>query len=240
MTKTLAVIDFDGGGAATKSAFYPNNDNIRCFEPWVMQKGDRTAYDYPATHDRVMSIMQFLLSEHETVWGVHVTGIDLWDNICTNNMRIADLGLAKDGIEAADNRGAGTGRRVEFQWDWAIRTTRFHQLTAMCRALVKRGVRVFWETHLKLTNYTAGAADASRAEWRPAWEKASNNYMFQIVLCERNDLEGEEGNIIRSEFTATFEKSKTDASLQGQRSTVLITESGKNPNWMGLPELNKL
>jgi len=53
-------------------------------------------------------------------------------------------------------------------------------------------------------------------------------------------LEGEEGNIIRSEFTATFEKSKTDASLQGQRSTVLITEHGKNPNWMGLPELNKL
>ena len=91
MTKTLAVIDFDGGGAATKSAFYPNNDNIRCFEPWVMQKSDRTAYDYPATHDRVMGIMQFLVSEHENIWGVHVTGVDLWDNICINNMRIAGI-----------------------------------------------------------------------------------------------------------------------------------------------------
>ena len=119
MSDILAVIDFDGGGAGTKSAFYPDNDNIRCWDPWVMQKGDRTAYDYPATHDRVMSIMQFLVNEHETLWGVHITGIDLWDNVCQNNMRITDLGLAKDGIgqqtteaqvRALGFRTSGTGR----------------------------------------------------------------------------------------------------------------------------------
>ena len=107
--KHLAVLDFDGGGAATKSAFYPNNKSIRCWDPWVMQTGDRTAYDYPATHDRVMSILQYTLSEHDQYWGVLVTGVDLWDSVATNCMRIADLGLAKDGIDAADNRGAGTG-----------------------------------------------------------------------------------------------------------------------------------
>ena len=240
MSDILAVIDFDGGGAGTKSAFYPDNDNIRCWDPWVMQKGDRTAYDYPATHDRVMSIMQFLVNEHETLWGVHITGIDLWDNVCQNNMRITDLGLAKDGIEAADNRGAGQGTRIQNQWDWQIRTTRFHQLTALCRALVKRGVRVFWETHLKMTNYTQGRGEDSAASWKPAWEKSSNNYMFQIVLCERNDMVGEDGRVIRSEYTATFEKSKTNAMLQGQRSIILVTEQGKTPNWLGLPELEKL
>ena len=237
--KILAVIDFDGGGAASKSAFYPENEQIRCWEPWVMGKGDRTAYDYPSTHDRVMSIMQFLLSEHETIWGVHVTGIDLWDSVCTNNMRIVDLGLSRDGIESADNRGAGTGQRVQMQFDWAIRTTRFHQLTAMSRALVKKGVRVFWETHLKVTNYAMGGNQAD-ATWKPAWEKSSNNYMFQIILCERNDTLGENGEVIRSDFTATFEKSKTNAALQGQRSTILITEQDRNPNWIGLPELDKL
>ena len=205
-----------------------------------MQQRDRTAYGYPATHDRVMSIMQFLVNEHETLWGVHITGIDLWDNVCQNNMRITDLGLAKEGIEAADNRGAGQGTRIQNQWDWQIRTTRFHQLTALCRALVKRGVRVFWETHLKMTNYTQGRGEDSAASWKPAWEKSSSNYMFQIVLCERKDMVGEDGRVIRSEYTATFEKSKTNAMLQGQRSIILVTEQGKTPNWLGLPELEKL
>lgn len=237
--KELWIIDFDGGGAATKSAFYRDNTRIKCWEPVVMQKNDRTAYDYPATHERVMSIMQFALEEHKNLWGVLITGTDLWDNICQNNMRIVDLGLAKDGIEAADNRGAGQGTRVQNQWDWAIRTTRFHQLTAVCKALVRRGVRVFLETHLKKTNYSGGRNEDG-APWRPAWEKHTNNLLFQIVLCERNDIEDDDGNVAMSEFTATFEKSKTNAALQSQRSTILVTEQGKTPNWYGLPELEKL
>jgi len=236
--KYLAILDFDGGGAATKSAFYPDNKYIKCWDPWVMNVNDRTAYDYPATHDRVMSILQYTLSEHDKYWGVLVTGVDLWDSVATNCMRIADLGLSRDGIDAADNRGAGTGRRVEYQWDWAIRTTRFHQMTATCRGLVKRGVRVFWETHLKMTNYSS--ANEQNAQWRPAWEKATNNYLFQIVLCERNDITDDNGDVIMSEYTATFEKSKTDASLQGQKSIILRTEQGKRPTWNGLPELENL
>ena len=39
-----------------QSAFHRDNDNIKTFEPWVMMKGDSTAYNYPATHDRVMSL----------------------------------------------------------------------------------------------------------------------------------------------------------------------------------------
>ena len=236
--KHLAVLDFDGGGAATKSAFYPDNKHIRCWDPWVMQTGDRTAYDYPATHDRVMSILQYTLSEYDEYWGVLVTGVDLWDSVATNCMRIADLGLAKDGIDAADNRGAGTGRRVEYQWDWAIRTTRFHQMTALCRGLVKRGVRVFWETHLKMTNYSSN--NEQNAKWRPAWEKASNNYLYQIIKCDRTDTYDDDGNVTLSEYTATFEKSKTDAALQGQKNVILRTEQGKRPTWYGLPELQNL
>jgi len=36
----------------------------------------------------------------------------------------------------------------------------------------------------------------------------------------------------------SFEKSKTDAGLQGQKRTVLVTEVGKAPIFYGLPELN--
>ena len=43
--------------------------------------------------------------------------------------------------------------------------------------------------------------------------------------------------MIKSEYTVTFEKCKTNASLQGQKRTVLVTEVGKPPVWIGLPEL---
>ena len=235
--KQFWVIDFDNGGSATKSAYYPNNEGIKCWEPWVYLKGERTAYDYPATHDRTMKIMQFAMEKHEDLWGVLITGIDLWDSVATNCMRIQDLGLSKDGIEAADNRGVGSNERVQQQWDWAIRVTRFHQLTAVCRALVKRGVRVFWETHMK-DLYSKGGK-IIESDGTPAWEKSSAGYMFQIVHCRRKD-EVEDGNVVGETFTATFEKSKTDATLQGQRRTILTTRQGEKPNFMGLPELERL
>lgn len=232
--KQLWCIDFDGGASACKSAYYRNNNNIRCWEPWVMQTKDRTAYDYPATHDRVMDILRFALTEHENLWGVMITGVDLWDNVCINNMKITDMGIAKDGIEASD-----PSKTVGNQWNWSMRSTRFHQLTSMCRGLVKRGVAVFLETHLKKTNYSHGSSEQG-APWRPAWEKSTNNLLFQIVMFERTDIEDEEGEPLMSEYTATFEKSKTDSTLQGQKINILKTEQGMTPVWYGLPELDRL
>tara|TARA_R100000152_G_C6778583_1_gene209388 strand:- start:655 stop:1641 length:987 start_codon:yes stop_codon:yes gene_type:complete len=239
----LWILDFEGGGAANKSAFYPNESRIKCWDPWEHMKGNRTSYDYPGTHDRTMSITQFALDiaqkqrdpdyEGTRLWGFLVTGVDLWDSVCVNCMRIVDLNIAKDGIEAAD-----WNKKVGHQWDWAIRKTRFHQLTNVCRGLVKAGVRVFWETHLRMTNYTWGNAENSDPKWRPDWEKASNNFVFQILMCERKDTYDDESDkVIRSEYTITFEKSKTNAKLQGQQRTTLITEAGKEPQWFGLPEL---
>lgn len=234
--KELWIIDFDGGGAANKSAFHPDNTAIKIWEPYIYMSGDRTAYNYADTHQRVMRILQFAVKKADTVWGVLVTGTDQWDSVCINNMRINDLGLAKDGIEAADNRGAGTGQRVEYQWDWALRKSRFQQLTALSQGLVKKGVKVFLETHLSLTNYTSN--NEANAQWRPAWEKSTNNFLFQILKCEREDTFDDEGNVVKQTFTGVFEKSKTNASIQGQKRTILITEIGKEPIWYGLPELN--
>jgi len=208
-----------------------------------MSKGDRTAYNYPETHDRVMGIAQFANEiaqkqrdpeyEGTRLWGLLVTGVDLWDSVCVNCMRIVDLKIASDGIEAAD-----WNKKVGHQWDWAIRKTRFHQLTALCRGLVKSGVRVFWETHLKLTNYSWGNSENSDPKWRPDWEKASNNFVYQVLIMNREDVHDEDtGDVTRSIYTATFEKSKTNAKLQGQKRTILVTEAGKEPQWFGLPEL---
>jgi len=235
--KKFWVIDFDSGGSATKSAYYSENENIKCWEPWVYMEGGRSAYNYPDTHDRVINIMKVALEETDNLWGVLISGIDQWDAVATNCMRIADLGLSKDGIEAADNRGAGDNTRVQSQWDWAVRVARFHQLTAMCRALVKRGTRVFWETHMKDV-YKDGKV--SKTDGAPAWEKSSAGYMYQIVHCRREVTTDDEGEMTGEKYTATFTKSKTDSTLQGQSMTTLVTQHGKPPKFMGLPELERL
>lgn len=234
--KRLMCVDFDGGAQANKSAFHPEIDTMVCLEPYVYTQDDRTAVDYPATHDRVMKLLQYCVHNHENIWGVLITGVDGWDSVCINNMRIQDLGLARDAISAADVRGSGKdSRRVEFQWDWGIRRTRFHQMTTLCRGLFKRGVKVFLETHLgKLDEDDRNSIRG----WRPAWEKSTSGLVFQILLFEREDVYDDEGRLTNQVFTATYEKSKTDVGLQGQRRTILTTEVGGNPKWYGLQELN--
>jgi len=235
----LHAVDFDMGVAMLNSAVNKNT-NIKSWKPWQMGVSDRTAYDYPGTHQRVMDIMKYILHQVQTgeqeVWGVLVSGLDSWLEICTNNMRIIDLGLAKDGIEAADNRGAGDAKRVERQSDWAIRNTRFHQLTALSRSLVRAGVRVFWETHLRNTNFSF-SDDQSKAKWSPEWEKKTNNYLPTIIWMEQEDEYDDDGQLTKTEYKARFKKCKTNPALQDQTRTVFVTQPNGEPQWFGLPEL---
>ena len=234
----LYAVDFDMGVTMLNSAVN-NNDKIKCWNPWQMGIHDRTAYDFPGTHQRVMDIMKFILhrvnNEGAPVWGVLVSGLDSWLEICTNNMRIIDLGLAKDGIEAADNRGAGDAKRVERQSDWAIRNTRFHQLTALSRNLVRAGVRVFWETHLRNTNFSF-SKDAE-SSWQPEWEKKTNNYLPTIIWMETEEEHDDEGDLVKTEYKARFHKCKTNPSLQDQTRTVFVTKPDGEYQWYGLSEL---
>ena len=240
----LNVIDFDGGGAVTRSTHYGNTPHIRCWDPWVMQDEDRTAYHYPETHNRVMNILRFAVARSEAqkdpayegahIWGLFVTAVDLWDSVAKNNMRISDLGLAADAIAAADNRGAGKGgQRVQQQFDWAIRSTRFHQLTAMCRKLVKNGVRVFWETHYKNMGFTDDGTQQV-----PDWEKHSSNYLHQILHLSKVQSKTADGiPEDRWNYTVDFRKCKTNPNLEGQERIIMTTSKGDKPVWYGLPEL---
>ena len=134
---TLHVVDFDGGGGMLNSAIY-KNENIRSWNPWVMGH-DRTAHNYPDTHERIMKIMRYLISEAEAgnpVWGCLLSGIDSWLEICNHNMRIVDLGMAKDAIQSADYSGSGM-EKIKSQTAWGMRNSRFHQLTRLSRDLVR-------------------------------------------------------------------------------------------------------
>ncbi len=237
----LHAIDFDMGVSMLNSAVNPN-ENIKSWRPWQMGVADRTAYDYPGTHQRVMDIMKFILTRAESgeanIWGVLVSGLDSWLEVCTNNMRIIDLGLAKDGIEAADNRGAGEAKRVERQSDWAIRNTRFHQLTALSRNLVRAGVRVFWETHMRATSFSFGKTNDDEQVWQPEWEKKTNNYLPTIIYTSTEDEYDDEGELVKTVYKAKFHKCKTNPTLQDQERTLFVTRPDGEPQWFGLPELS--
>tara|TARA_R100000234_G_scaffold64371_1_gene39158 strand:- start:3180 stop:4169 length:990 start_codon:yes stop_codon:yes gene_type:complete len=237
----LWVLDFDGGAAACRAAHWGNTPQVRCWDPYVMQTDDRTAYDYPGTHQRVMDIGQFAVQQSvkqmqpgytgPRLTYFMVTSVDSWDSVCVNNMKITDMGIAKDGIEASDPT-----KTVGNQWNWSIRTTRFHQLTALCRRLVANGVAVFWETHIKPEVFR----DQETGGWKPDWEKHTSNYLNQILWFRKKKVREADGSPTgETHYTVEFHKCKTNPTLQGQERVIFSTAKGREPIWNGLPELRE-
>tara|TARA_R110002020_G_scaffold118792_4_gene271362 strand:+ start:6160 stop:7140 length:981 start_codon:yes stop_codon:yes gene_type:complete len=236
----ILAVDFDGGASACKSAYHRDiSENIRVLSPWVMATEDRTTYDYPGTHARVMNIGRWAVSQaiKQNAEGYDgprlakflVTAVDQWDNVCVVNMKVIELGKAKDGIEASD-----PNRLVGNQWNWSIRSTRFHQLTAICRELMSRGVEVYWETHLKAEVFR----NEQTGSWKPNWEKNTDANMNQILWCRRENVLDDDGKKTgKTEYTVEFWKQKTNIRLQGQKRVVAITRQGGEPEWYGLSEL---
>ena len=134
-------MDFDSGALDCKQTHYPDDERFRIWNPWSTQVGNRTAFDYPKTHQRTMDICKFALEyaqkQRSPDWdkprlkAFLVTAVDQFDQVCINNMKIYDLEMdAKDAIEAAASK-----LNKEIGWNWNIRSTRFKQLTALCRQM---------------------------------------------------------------------------------------------------------
>ena len=238
----ILCLDFDGGAAAVRSAYHRDRAaNVRVLSPWVMATHDRTAYDYPATHDRVMEIGRTAVKQaHKQNQPDYkgprlakflVSAVDQWDTVCIVNMKVIELGKAKDGIEASD-----PNRLVGNQWNWSIRSTRFHQLTMVSRELMRLGVEVFWETHLKAEVFRNEQTGA----WKPDWEKNTDNNLNQILWCRREDVLDDDGQKTgTTNYTVEFWKEKTNIHLQGQRRVFATTREGGEPEWNGLLELRE-
>jgi hypothetical protein len=238
----ILAVDFDGGAAACKSAYHRSiAQNIRCLSPYVMSTQDRTTYDYPATHDRVMEIGRYAVNQAVAqnkpdytgprLAKFLVTAVDQWDNVCVVNMKVIELGKAKDGIEASD-----PNKLVGNQWNWSIRSTRFHQLTAICRELMRFGVEVYWETHLKPEVFR----NEQTGNWKADWEKNTDNNLNQILWCRREAVLDDDGKKTgKTEYTVEFYKQKTNIALQGKKRTVAITRENGEPEWYGLAELKE-
>jgi len=239
----ILAVDFDSGAAACRSAHHRDKlHNIRCLTPWEMSGEGRTTYDYPATHDRVMDIgrtaIEWAIKQRkpdykgsQLKWFV-VTGLDLWNEVATNCMKIADLGSAPDGIAAAVNPQSLVGNR----WNWQIRHTRYHQLTAVCTTLMSLGVKVYLETHEQVVFEN----NKETLNTKPACEKNLVNKVRQIIHYtaeEERDDGGSKTGVVN--YWATFTKSATNFDLQGQRRLVGVTRPDAPNVFHGLPELSE-
>jgi hypothetical protein len=232
-------MDFDSGALECKQTHYPDDERFRIWNPWSTQVGNRTAFDYPKTHQRTMDICKFALEyaqkQRSPDWdkprlkAFLVTAVDQFDQVCINNMKIYDLEMdAKDAIEAAASK-----LNKEIGWNWNIRSTRFKQLTALCRQMNHLGVDVYWETHIK-----SGDDEYSHDGWKFVWEKQANNDLTQILWCKDIKVRDEDGKETgETRYAAEFVKCKTNPNLQGQERTFFVTKKGQNAEWYGLPEL---
>jgi len=106
----------------------------------------------------------------------------------------------------------------------------------LSRSLVRAGVRVFWETHLRATNFSYGK-ETDTTSWMPEWEKKTNNYLPTIIWMEQEEHYDDEGVLTKTEYKARFKKCKTNPALQDQARTVFVTRPNGQPEWFGLSEL---
>ena len=236
------VIDFDGGGAKLRDAFYQDRrSEFKCQNPWVMEGEARTAYNYPATHEKVMAIDRRAFEwaqaqnnaeyEGERLHTVLVTAVDLWDSVASACMFIEDLGTAPDGIGAK----ISPHEKVGMRFNWQIRSTRFHQLTSLCRELTRHGVNVYYETHWNYEQTKEGTMTGNR---KPRWEKQTANYLHTVLEMQSTSVRDDEGRLTgETRYEATFTKSRSRPDLLNKTRLVMTTYEDKNHKWNGLPEL---
>ena len=236
----LIAVDFDNGALACKRAHWDSSPNLRVFSPWVMQEQDTTAYNYLASYQRTMDICKYAAEYAEKQYeegfeGPHlktflVTGVDQFDGMCIDCMKIYDLDMdATDAIEASH-----TKLNAEIGWNWNIRATRFKQLTAMCQKLNRLGVDVYWETHLKEDKEGKVGFDG----WKFAWHGSATKDLFQIIWCKSKAIRNNDGSLTgETRYSAEFFKQKTNSNLMGQERLYFVTKKGESAEWYGLPEL---
>ena len=242
--EACVIIDFDGGGASLRDAFYQHRrEDFKSVNPWVMQDDARTAYDYPSTHDKVMDIGRRALAwahdqlepdyDGQRLNTVLVTAVDLWDSVAMACMFIEDLGTAPDGIGAK----ISPHEKVGMRFNWQIRSTRFHQLTSLCRELTRHGVNVYYETHWNYEQTKEGTMTGNK---KPRWEKQTANYLHTIIEMGSKAVRDDEGRLTgETRYEATFTKSRSQPNMLNKTRLVMTTFDDADHKWHGLPELTR-
>ena len=210
----IAHLDFDMGGISTVSAHHAGNPGILVFNPWEFNYDAETtdSYDFPATFQKVINLLKGLLAQVEyqrAYYAEHgkmpkpylktvvFDGADQWLHICETVMKIEDLELGVDGLDAAvylrqHEKGDAKKKSVS-RFNWNLRTIRYQTAIHLLRELCRLGVHCYVITHMK-PGYDSTGNEVAGAD-KPKWHSDTEGQLQQVVYTELEEERNEVGEL---------------------------------------------
>ena len=207
-------LDFDMGGITTVSAHHRDNPGIVVLNPWVFSfdAESRESYDFPATFTKTTNILKAAaaqvesqrayLAEHGKLPNPYIKtvvfdGADQWLHICETVMKIEDLELGVDGIDAAvylrqHEKGDAKKKSVS-RFNWNLRTIRYQVAIHLLRELCRNAVHCYIITHMK-PGYDSTGNQVAGADV-PKWHNDTDGMLQQVVYTELEEERNESGEL---------------------------------------------
>ncbi len=210
----IAHVDFDMGGLSTVAAHHADKPGILVLNPWVFNYNPETrdSYDFPATFTKTIDILKGLLAQVEyqrAYYAEHgkmpkpylktvvFDGADQWLHICETVMKIEDLELGVDGLDAAvylrqHEKGDAKKKSVS-RFNWNLRTIRYQTAIHLLRELCRLGVHAYVITHMK-PGYDSTGNEVAGAD-KPKWHSDTEGQLQQVVYTELEEERNESGEL---------------------------------------------
>ena len=248
----LVHVDFDMGGASTRAAHHADKANhILVLNPWIVHLGEsRETYDFPDTFQQVLDILKGLVAqaeyqnqyrrEHGTLPKPYLKtvifdGVDNWAWICETLMKIEDLELGRDGIDAAaflrQREKGGEKKKSVSRFNWNLRKIRYQLAFQLLRELCRAGVHCYAITHMK-QEYAGN--DPIPGSGVPAWLDVTEGLLQQLIYTdieeERNES-GELTGISRAYGRLLWRRT----SLHAPEPWIIFERNNEGGEWFGTP-----
>jgi len=211
--KQVIVIDLDGSAGPLKMKYFKNDPAIKVIDPIEMLPDGNI--DYVSTYNKILAVISYIRENEQklNLAAVVLDGLNSLLKCCEYVMRYENLKIDPD-------------VQIKDQWQWAIRNRKYLVPVILIKRLhCKR----FFTTHLKeLKQYVQG--QLIHMAWTPDWEKSTPGIMFQRVMLERKEVDG---NVV---FEATVKKAKGALHLEGKTYKIAEVAGGKT-KWYGAGEL---
>ena len=210
----IAHLDFDMGGLSTVAAHHSDAPGILVFNPWEFNYDAETndSYDFPATYTKTINLLKGLLeqveyqrayfSEHGKMPTPYLKtvvfdGADQWLHICETVMKIEDLELGADGLDAAvylrqHEKGDAKKKSVS-RFNWNLRTIRYQTAIHLLRELCRLGVHCYVITHMK-PGYDSSGNEVAGAD-KPKWHSDTEGQLQQVIYTELEEERNELGEL---------------------------------------------
>ena len=210
----IAHLDFDMGGLSTVAAHHSDSPGILVFNPWEFNYDSETndSYDFPATYTKTINLLKGLLEQVEYqraylaengklptpyLKTVVFDGADQWLHICETVMKIEDLELGADGLDAAvylrqHEKGDAKKKSVS-RFNWNLRTIRYQTAIHLLRELCRLGVHCYIITRMK-HGYDSTGNEVAGAD-KPKWHSDTEGQLQQVIYTEMEEERNELGEL---------------------------------------------